>query len=182
MRRAVAGAFAGHAMEMPPMVRKIIERVAGVLLIANAALLAIALFLWSLSIVGGISAMLWFYGGNADLTIDSNARTLTVVVRHDGEWENEDPISAGPVEIYWRFPAESDMVVDGVAVPNWLLFALLGIWPALHLFRVWRRRRQRTYRERNGLCLQCGYDLRGQTGPRCSECGCPVEESLLSTS
>lgn len=30
------------------------------------------------------------------------------------------------------------------------------------------RARQRT---RDGLCRFCGYDLRGNTGPRCSECG-----------
>ncbi|MBN1347708.1 MAG: hypothetical protein JXQ73_33785 [Phycisphaerae bacterium] len=29
------------------------------------------------------------------------------------------------------------------------------------------------------ICIRCGYDLRGQTEPRCPECGTPFAEGLL---
>lgn len=29
------------------------------------------------------------------------------------------------------------------------------------------------------ICLHCGYDLRGQTDPRCPECGRPFDPTLL---
>lgn len=44
------------------------------------------------------------------------------------------------------------------SVPFWILFIVPGL-----VRRSWRVRR--------GLCLQCGYDLRGSTGPICPECG-----------
>jgi hypothetical protein len=51
-------------------------------------------------------------------------------------------------------------------VPHWflaLLFAIPGLWP----IRVWRRTRQRG---QSGLCVKCGYDLRGGS-EKCPECG-----------
>jgi hypothetical protein len=30
------------------------------------------------------------------------------------------------------------------------------------------------------VCLHCGYDLRGQTDPRCPECGRPFDPALLN--
>jgi hypothetical protein len=56
-----------------------------------------------------------------------------------------------------------------VRVPWWSLFlaTLLASLP-LVLWRV--RDRQRRWRLRRGLCVSCGYDLRG-TPERCPECG-----------
>ncbi len=31
-----------------------------------------------------------------------------------------------------------------------------------------------------GICIPCGYDLRGQTEPRCPECGASFDSALLS--
>lgn len=53
-----------------------------------------------------------------------------------------------------------------VAVPHWFALGLSGILP-FRWFTVWRRRR---LRERRGLCLTCGYDLRASID-RCPECG-----------
>ena len=48
----------------------------------------------------------------------------------------------------------------------WLPVLLFGVWPAWRLLPFPRRRK----RKRHGLCLQCGYDLRGSK-ERCPECG-----------
>jgi len=58
---------------------------------------------------------------------------------------------------------------QGLTVPDWLLTALLAL-PTIRSFRrAWVRRRRRL----RGLCIACGYDLRGASG-RCPECGRPV--------
>lgn len=53
-----------------------------------------------------------------------------------------------------------------VAMPDWAAVILLGILPICFALRVRRRIR----RFRNGLCANCGYDLRA-TRNRCPECG-----------
>ena len=58
-----------------------------------------------------------------------------------------------------------------VAIPTWPILLLLAIAPALWLRRFRRLRR----RERLGLCLRCGYDLRA-TPERCPECGTAVAD------
>jgi len=57
-------------------------------------------------------------------------------------------------------------------VPYWALllpFLPLPVWRLMK----WRRSRRTRYRRRNGLCLSCGYDLRG-TPDRCPECGTAI--------
>ena len=53
-----------------------------------------------------------------------------------------------------------------VTMPTWFVVLLMAILPTI-AFRRWRRQRHRT---REGLCLNCGYDLRASPG-RCPECG-----------
>ena len=31
------------------------------------------------------------------------------------------------------------------------------------------------------ICVKCGYNLKGQTEPRCPECGVPFDAGLLQT-
>ncbi len=55
---------------------------------------------------------------------------------------------------------------------------------AIVVAMLFRQRRAREYRillREQGivLCLDCGYDLRGQTVPRCPECGRPFDPALL---
>jgi hypothetical protein len=54
----------------------------------------------------------------------------------------------------------------GFAIPYWFIILALLIAPITSLRRRLRLRR----RQRQGLCLRCGYDLRA-TAHRCPECG-----------
>jgi len=45
------------------------------------------------------------------------------------------------------------------------------------LWRVKRRAEQVEFRQKNGLCINCGYDLRGNVSGVCPECGEQVENS-----
>jgi len=85
--------------------------------------------------------------------------------------------------------------IESAVFPNELLAEQLIfccdilLWPMLVLFaayptitfirgplRRWRRRRTRWSRWRKSLCLECGYDLTGNSSGTCPECGTPVEE------
>jgi hypothetical protein len=55
------------------------------------------------------------------------------------------------------------VAVTAVEIPIWMLVVLFGI-PTLWL---WRRDR----RGQPGLCIKCGYDLRGADHRVCPECG-----------
>jgi hypothetical protein len=85
----------------------------------------------------------------------------------------------------WDFPLKEHAVLgvrfgglwgpDGsllwnLEMPYWLLAGATGVPGALSLGWWARRRRRVRAAIRRGLCLACGYDLRGSPG-RCPECG-----------
>lgn len=65
-------------------------------------------------------------------------------------------------------PFEESMVQ--IRLPAGVAVALLSA-PVLLCAGWWRRRRRRMRRMRAGLCVRCGYDLRGTPGRPCPECG-----------
>ena len=66
----------------------------------------------------------------------------------------------------FNFRNEPASHFDVAAAPIWIICI-----PLLFVSQRWTRRALRTrYRTRRGLCLNCGYDLRGTPG-RCPECG-----------
>jgi hypothetical protein len=56
--------------------------------------------------------------------------------------------------------------------------AAAALPPLLWLAAYGRRRRLIRRRNRLGLCLRCGYDLRGSPPGRCSECGAAGERTI----
>ncbi len=77
--------------------------------------------------------------------------------------------------VYWDWVTMLRSVIDprnsatvsGVEVPMGFLFVLFASYPTIAFIRGPLRRRRRRKR---GLCLTCGYDLRGSP-ERCPECG-----------
>ena len=57
---------------------------------------------------------------------------------------------------------------SGILFPMWSLFALLAMYPTIAIIRGPLRRRRR---QKQGLCIQCGYDLKGNVTGVCPECG-----------
>lgn len=57
-----------------------------------------------------------------------------------------------------------------IRMPHWVAL-MIALIPAAVIFRRYRRDRRRL---REGLCITCGYDLRGGT-TRCPECGTPKQ-------
>lgn len=55
-----------------------------------------------------------------------------------------------------------------LSMPLWVIVLAFGAYPMISL--TWRATRK--HRRRNlGLCLHCGYDLRGNESGTCPECG-----------
>ena len=61
-----------------------------------------------------------------------------------------------------------------------LLDALIWALPVSPVAAVFLTRKVRKMKRwRRGVCLQCEYDLRGLTEPRCPECGTPFEHVFV---
>jgi hypothetical protein len=74
-------------------------------------------------------------------------------------------VAAVGVMIAWPYLHWVAVGVAGLLLGGWLL-----------LLPGRRRERQWRHRYTHGLCVDCGYDLRGSTGEgRCPECGAPFD-------
>lgn len=69
-----------------------------------------------------------------------------------------------------------DSIAYMVGVPLWIALPAIGAWPFLSFVRGPLRRRRR---RRRGLCIGCGYDLRGNLSGVCSECGLAATDRQL---
>ena len=57
-----------------------------------------------------------------------------------------------------------------------LLVVIFGV--PVYFVVMWRKSRREKrveFRRKNGICVNCGYDLRGNTTGICPECGEPIE-------
>ena len=131
-----------------------------------------------------------FYTSSKKVTIYSSGRSLFVTIeggtrtpgggfrappgRHwNTTWANPKPYPLGFG--FGKTPRGDPKAAPylGAYAPWWALYAATGLLPAAWLTTRLRRRRSRRMAEALGLCLTCGYDLRGVTG-KCPECGTPI--------
>jgi len=68
-----------------------------------------------------------------------------------------------------RFYAADRSISTSVVIPWWSFCAVGSILPLIAMRRMAKARKRRR-RERGGLCIKCGYDLRA-TRDKCPECG-----------
>ncbi len=73
----------------------------------------------------------------------------------------------------------------GPALRGGLVGGVLGVLFGGGFALWWRPTFRQSLREQLveagiAVCLKCGYDLRGQTEPRCPECGTTFDERLLT--
>jgi hypothetical protein len=87
-------------------------------------------------------------------------------------------------EVFSFFPPDSDGEPDqtqpirhvatlNLRIPTWPLLILLGFYPTYVLVSARKRRRERMRRQ--GLCVECSYNLTGNTSGVCPECGKRVD-------
>lgn len=64
-----------------------------------------------------------------------------------------------------------------VEIGSILLTNMLAVWMMFYALASRIRRSLRLQLKQLGepICVSCGYDIRGQTNQRCSECGSPIE-------
>ena len=66
-----------------------------------------------------------------------------------------------------------------VTIPVWQISLLLLNLPLIWLLVRTRRFLVLRRRRKNGLCLQCGYNLTGNVSGVCPECGAPIPTDLV---
>jgi hypothetical protein len=78
------------------------------------------------------------------------------------------------------FPSLPDSLVEYTSLAIFAVLAMFGAGVALWLVRIPIRRSLRESLIACGmpLCMHCGYDVRGQTDPRCPECGRDFDPKL----
>ena len=69
-----------------------------------------------------------------------------------------------------RFQMNAAVPVRVFCVPWYAIICLILILCGMSLRRWLHEHRRRWWRQ-HGRCIHCGYDLRGTSGPTCSECG-----------
>jgi len=83
-------------------------------------------------------------------------------------WDALAGRSPGVIPFFFQSRLKGPYRNTWIVFPFWFPATVLSFFGALPILRGPVRR---FIRKRRGLCLECGYDLRGAHGRRCSECG-----------
>ncbi len=72
----------------------------------------------------------------------------------------------------WHSGGLSGETMTTVVLPLWITSAFFGV---IFVFSYLVPHHRRRKRKKLGLCVKCGYNLKGLTEPRCPECNTPFE-------
>jgi hypothetical protein len=97
-------------------------------------------------------------------------------LRDGGEWPRPFA-NADQIPTIRRLWADR-LNVPAYAVSFWHICAFFAVLPAFQLTRWLLRRLRRSRRQRGGMCVACGFDLR-VTPDRCPECGHVAELQIV---
>jgi len=100
-------------------------------------------------------------------------KTITIRAGWKVSYNDKSPFSPWQPRYFNDWPSKLS-----VLVPMWMPAVLLILLTWLTGAPIYRRRRRRKL----GLCLGCGYDLRGQKNQNCPECGLQFDISEMVTS
>ena len=134
------------------------------------------------------SSSLW-YGTDEKIQFSIEADQRNVVIsnvtakwpEHDAavwHYDHDEPsyiairdcVPQSPSMLGFHVPTRRLNGRTGIVMPYWFVLLVPAVLPAMWSWRFWTHAACRRHRIRNGLCLQCGYDLRA-TPSRCPECG-----------
>lgn len=72
---------------------------------------------------------------------------------------------------------DSSFGTESIRVPTWMLVVVFSLLPLWRESRRYAKRR----RSRANLCIECGYNLTGNTSGTCPECGTKVPVTSIAS-
>lgn len=125
----------------------------------------------------GLSRMFWYDHNRQIISLRTSYGIC--ILKHNAEITASTPATrrthawVGFAYKRWRWTVgtgiQPDYRVREIHVPLWFVLLLLAAYPMMVLV-YHSLRRSRRKRRKIGLCLECGYDLRGSK-ERCPKCG-----------
>lgn len=139
----------------------------------------------TIAIMKGHFTVHWDYftnlGGDEANSYQQRNENLKLVTRRDFPRRFKgfylkflDPMPTSPIRFYAH--RTRDLGLD-----LWFPVLLLAIGPAWFGIRYVLGPRRERYRLSHGLCLQCGYFLKGTPEPRCPECGSEFDPARIAS-
>jgi hypothetical protein len=126
---------------------------------------------WQISFGEGSARSLHLGVIRKDFTISYAVYSATAEASSYSQWGNwvfsVSKVVTSPVTPMLGNPV--NLTIRQIKTPIGLLFFV----PLMFLLGLSRKPFRTYHRKKHGLCITCGYDLRGLTEARCPECGSP---------
>ena len=134
-------------------------------------------------------ARLYWVRGHENIFLDPSNRFDRMVVRRSSDgslctlFDHALPGRVRPYALVWsimrppRGAPPATIRLFGVRTRIWLPIVAFITYPVVALVRDRLHQRRLAHRRRYGLCLECGYNLKGLPEARCPECGSAYDVS-----